>query len=255
MQLVVDIGNSNIALALHDGAEWKHTFRFETLKEESSLYYKMKIVNLFWEAGIIPSQIEKCVFSSVVPELKNCFEKILAELFSKPPIVVHPSIYPKIKLLTDNPNELGTDLFANAVAAHHLFKKDCIIVDFGTALTFTVVSKEGELLGVNIAPGLKTAIQALVGTTSQLPEVYLTLPKSAIGKNTNSAIQNGILRGYVGLVRYQLHSIRREVGEQYIAVATGGLSKILGGLQNDFEVVDMNLTIEGLRIIGEDFGT
>ncbi len=251
MLLAVDIGNSNIVLALHDDGEWKHIFRFPTLPEESSLFYKMKIVNDFWEANIVANQIDKCVLSSVVPDLRDVFEEILSELFGSPPVVVNSTIFPKLKLQIDRPDEIGTDLVANAIAANQLFNKDCIIVDFGTALTFTVVSKEGHLKGVNIAPGLQTAIQSLFGNTAQLPEVPLEMPKSAIGKNTVTAIQSGILIGYVGLVRYQLASIRAEVGEQYIAVATGGLSKILSELKEDFEEVNMDLTIEGLRLIGE----
>lgn len=251
MLLAVDIGNTNVVLALYEDSIWEKTFRLPTLPEESPLFYKMKIVNLFLEEGIPLGKIQKTVLSSVVPPLKDIFENILLELFSHQPILAKPTAYPEIKLAIDRQDEIGTDLFANAVAAYQLFQKDCIIVDFGTALTFTVVSKEGELLGVNIAPGLKTAIRALVGNTAQLPEVPLEIPKSAIGKNTMTAIQNGILLGYVGLVRHQIASIRAELGGQYIAIATGGLSKILNVLKDDFEIVDMNLTVEGLRIIGE----
>ena len=255
MLLAIDIGNSNVVLALHDGEDWKHIFRLPTLPDESSLFYKMKIVNDFLEENIDVSQIKKCVLSSVVPILRDVFEELLLELFGKPPIVVNSTIFPKLKLKLkleiDQLDEIGTDLVANAIAANQLFKKDCIVVDFGTALTFTVVSKEGHLKGVNIVPGLQTAIQSLFGNTAQLPEVPLEMPKSAIGKNTVTAIQAGILIGYVGLVRHQLASIRAEVGEQYIAVATGGLSKILAELEDDFKEVNMDLTIEGLRLIGE----
>ena len=251
MLLAIDIGNSNVVLALHDGEDWKHIFRLPTLPDESSLFYKMKIVNDFLEENIDVSQIKKCVLSSVVPILRDVFEELLLELFGKPPIVVNSTIFPKLKLEIDQLDEIGTDLVANAIAANQLFKKDCIVVDFGTALTFTVVSKEGHLKGVNIVPGLQTAIQSLFGNTAQLPEVPLEMPKSAIGKNTVTAIQAGILIGYVGLVRHQLASIRAEVGEQYIAVATGGLSKILAELEDDFKEVNMDLTIEGLRLIGE----
>jgi len=251
MLLAIDIGNSNIVLALHDDAEWKHIFRFPTLSEESSLFYKMRLVNEFLEANIAVNQIDKCVLSSVVPILRDVFEEILLELFGKSPIVVTATIFPKLKLEIDQPDEIGTDLIANAIAANQLFKKDCIVVDFGTALTFTVVSKEGHLKGVNIVPGLETAIRSLFGNTAQLPEVPLEMPKSAIGKNTVTAIQSGILIGYVGLVRHQLVSIRAEIGAQYIAVATGGLSEILSELKDDFEEVNVNLTIEGLRLIGD----
>jgi len=251
MILVVDIGNSNIVLALHNGEDWKHIFRLPTLPDESPLFYKVKILNDFLEKNIDASQIKKCVLSSVVTILRDVFEEILLGLFRKPPVIVNATIFPKLKLQIERPDEIGTDLVANAIAANQLFMKDCIIVDFGTALTFTVVSKEGHLKGVNIVPGLETAIQSLFGNTAQLPEVPLEIPKSTIGKNTVTAIQAGILIGYVGLVRHQLASIRSEVGEQYIAVATGGLSKILSELENDFEEVNMDLTIEGLRLIGE----
>jgi len=252
MLLAVDIGNSNVVLSLHDGSEWRHTMRIPTLPDESPLFYKIKIVDHFWEAGILRDNIDKCVVSSVVPMLKDSFANILLELFGAPPIIVDQELFPKLNIKMPRPDQMGSDLVANAVAVNQLFKKDCIVVDFGTALTFTVVSKEGYLMGVNIVPGLKTAIQSLVGNTAQLPEVPLELPKSAIGTNTITAIQAGILNGYVGLVRHQLAMIRAELGEQYIAVATGGLSKILTVLKDDFEVVDMNLTVEGLRIIGEE---
>ncbi|MEM6964217.1 MAG: type III pantothenate kinase [Bacteroidota bacterium] len=251
MLLAIDIGNTNVVFALYEDTIWEQTFRLPTLPNESPLFYKMKIVDYFLEAGIPLGKIQKTVVSSVVPPLVQVFENILLELFSQKPILATPKAYPKLKLAINRPDEIGTDLFANAVAAHNLFQKDCIVVDFGTALTFTVVSKAGVLLGVNIAPGLKTAIRSLVGNTAQLPEVPLELPASVIGKNTMTAIQNGILLGYVGLVRHQIASIRAELGAQYIAVATGGLSKILKVLENDFEVVDMNLTVEGLRLIGE----
>ena len=168
MLLAVDIGNSNIVIALHDGQKWAPEFRLPTLPEESLLFYKVGLMNHFWEADIKPDQINKTVLSSVVPILKDVFEQLLSELFSPPPIVIHPDIYPKLQLKIDHPDEIGTDLVANAVAANQLYQKDCIVVDFGTALTFTVVTREGQILGVNIAPGLKTAIKSLFGNTAQL---------------------------------------------------------------------------------------
>lgn len=251
MLAVIDIGNSNITLGLYDGETQEHSFRFPTLPEESVLFYKMKLVNLFLEQNIQIGQVHKSVLSSVVPSLRIVFEEILTALFSKPPIVLGRALYSQLPLQIDRPDEIGTDLVANAMAANQLFKQNCIVVDFGTALTFTVVSQKGHIIGVNIVPGLKTAIKALFGNTAQLPEVPLELPSSAIGTDTISAIQSGILIGYVGLVRHQLASIRAELNEKYIAVATGGLSKILKSLQDDFEVVDINLTMEGLRLIGE----
>ena len=168
------------------------------------------------------------------------------------PILITPSTYPKIEIQIDNPLEIGTDLVANAVAAHHQFNRDCIIVDFGTALTFTTINKEGHLLGVSIVPGLKTAVRALFSKTAQLPEVPMEIPDSALGKNTVHAIQSGIFYGYTGLVINMLSSIRKEVGQQYIAIATGGLSSSIPNLNSYFETIDPNLTLNGIRIIAQN---
>lgn len=252
MVLAIDIGNSNVVVALHDGDTWSQVWRLPTITEaDAPLFYEKRIADHLLEAGIIPGPPPRVVISSVVPQLTQAFLHIAEHLFRQPALKVAPPLYPKLKLKIDRPNEIGTDLLANAVAAHHLYQQDCIVVDFGTALTFTTVTKEGHILGVAIAPGLKTAIASLFQKTAQLPEVPLLLPETPIGKNTEHAIQSGILIGYVGLVRHMLAEIRREVGEQYIAVATGGLSSVLTPLQEDFKYIDQMLTLEGLRIIAE----
>lgn len=251
MLIAIDIGNSNVSLAINKGNKWKHFWRYPTIRDESPFFYRMKIANDLLEHDIDVDKVEKVVLSSVVPSLTPVFKDILPEIFPAPLVVVGPTIFPKISLKIDNPNEIGSDLVANAVAANTIYKKDCIVVDFGTALTFTTVSKEGEVLGVAIAPGLKTAIAALFSKTAQLPEVPLNLPKTPVGKNTIHAIQSGILVGYVGLVKHMLAEIRKEVGDQYIAVATGGLSSILTPLKEEFEDIDVELTMNGLKIIGE----
>ena len=251
MLLAVDIGNSNVVIALHDGQKWVHLLRMPTLPEESPLYYKMKVADHFFENGIDRGQVDRIILSSVVPEMRLQLASILEELFGQEVIIVGPAIYPKIPLRIVRTDQIGTDLVANAAAAYALLGKDTIVVDFGTALSITIVNAKGEIEGVNIAPGLKTAIKALVGNTAQLPEVPLEMPQSAIGKDTITAIQSGILIGYVGLVRHQLASIRSELGAQYIAVATGGLSSILTELEDEFVQVNKNWTLEGLRIIAD----
>jgi len=251
MLVAIDIGNSNVSLAINKRNKWIHFWRYPTIREESPFFYRMKIANDLLEHDIDIEKVKKVVLSSVVPSLTPVFQDILPEIFPAPLVVVGPTIYPKISLKIDNPNEIGCDLVANAVAANTIYKKDCIVVDFGTALTFTTVSKKGEILGVAIAPGLKTAIAALFSKTAQLPEVPLDLPATPVGKNTIHAIQSGILVGYVGLVKHMLAEIRKEVGAHYIAVATGGLSSILHPLKDEFEDIDVELTMNGLKIIGE----
>lgn len=251
MLLAIDIGNSNIVLGLHADEKWTNIFRIITNPEEKAAHYEAEINALFTKHMLGFSAIDTVVLSSVVPILNVEFKSLLQKMFGFEPIVLGPSTYSLLELGIERPNEIGTDLVANAAAAHHIYQKDCIIVDFGTALTFTIVNANGKILGVNIAPGLVTAVKALFGNTAQLPEVPLELPPSIIGVNTNQAIQNGILWGYVGLVRFMLQKIRAELGDQYIAVATGGLSSILHPLRDDFFAVERHLTLDGLRIIGE----
>lgn len=255
MLLAIDIGNSNVTFGLAEGGNWKHTWRLPTMGDgEALLYYEVQVTNYLLEKDVAAGEVKRVVVSTVVPALRSIFEELVFHLFRIQPIVVGPAIYPRLRLQIARPDELGTDLYANAVAAHYLFRQDCIITDFGTALTFTTVNSAGELLGVSIAPGLKTAISSLFQKTAQLPEVPLELPASAVGKNTVHAIQSGILIGYVGLVRHMLQAIRAELGQQYIAVATGGLSSILHPLENEFYAIEPNLTLDGLRLIGEEAG-
>jgi len=251
MLVAIDIGNSNVSVAINDGKKWQHFWRYPTIRDESPFFYSLRIRNHLFEHDIDVKQIKKVVLSSVVPPLTPVFQEILPDLLQKSIVTVGPGIFPSLSLKIDNPNEIGSDLIANAVAAHTIYQQDCIVVDFGTALTFTTVTKEGEVLGVAIAPGLKTAIGALFSKTAQLPEVPLNMPKMPVGKNTIHAIQSGILNGYVGLVKHMLSEIRKEVGDHYIAVATGGLSSILHPLKEEFVDIDVELTMNGLKIIGE----
>jgi len=156
-----------------------------------------------------------------------------------------------LRIRTDNPTEVGADLVANAVAAYARFQSSCIVVDFGTALTFTAVAEPGDLLGVAIAPGLNSAAGALSRDTAQLPRVQLAPPPTAIGRNTTHSIQSGLVFGYVGLVEALIGRMRQELGGRAHAVATGGLAPIIAPLTDQFAEIDPWLTLEGLRIIAE----
>lgn len=215
------------------------------------MYYQMQLSQRLLEAGITPGNVRQLILSSVVPDITPVFEHLAQHLLAKKAITLSPDNYHKLDLQIDRPNEIGTDLLANAAAAYYLYGRDSIVVDFGTALTFTTVNANGHILGVSIVPGLKTAISALFQKTAQLPEVPLELPQSAVGKNTVHSIQSGVLIGYVGLVRHMLQSIRSELGQHYQAIATGGLSSILHPLRNDFYQINPNLTLDGLRLIAE----
>jgi type III pantothenate kinase len=251
MLLAVDVGNTDTVFGLYQSGDWDYIWRTRSLVQENEIHYESKLRLHFLEAGLWFGDVETVVLSSVVPALTPAILKMLRALFGEDIIVVGPDIYPGLSIAIDHPHEIGADLIANAVAVMNRYHENCVIVDFGTALTFTTVSKDRKILGVAILPGLVTAVKALFANTAQLPEVPLELPTSAIGKNTTEAIQAGILLGYEGLVKSLLHRIRTELGGECIAVATGGLSSIIETLKNEFVEIDRKLTLDGLRVIGE----
>ncbi len=251
MFLVVDIGNSNIVLGLSEEATWQHIWRLNTSQQKEALDYATDISTLFLENDVKIRQIKKVVLSSVVPALTPVIASVLRQLFEQEIHIIGPSLYHKLNLAIDRPHEIGSDLVANAIAGFAKFKQSCIVVDFGTALTFTTVSEQGQILGVAIAPGLKTAMYSLFSNTAQLPEVPLELPPSAIGKNTTQALQAGVLLGYVGLAESLIKRIKQELRQDCKVVATGGLSAILEPVQHLFDEIDPHLTLEGIKLLGE----
>ena len=251
MLLAIDIGNTDATLGFFQEATLLHQFRIRSLTNENHVYFEYRLRNFLLENSIKLSEINKVVLSSVVPNLTGVFQEMIKNLFQLEPITVNAHIFDKIEVSIDNPDEIGSDLIANAVAAYTKYKRNCVVVDFGTALTFTTVSKEGKILGVAIAPGLRTAVKALFYNTAQLPDVPLKLPESVIGKNTVHSIQAGILWGYEGLVRNMITKIREELNGDCVALATGGLSSIITTLDGEFIEVSKELTLNGLRIIGE----
>jgi type III pantothenate kinase len=252
MILVLDIGNSDITIGVHFEQTWKHVWRIPAVADRPELFYGIRIRDYFLEAGLQTSDVSRIVVSSVVPDLTDKIINVTVTLFEKNPIVLGPDIYKKLPIQVLNPYEIGSDLVSNALAAHIRFKRNCIVVDFGTALTFTTVGAGGEVLGVAITPGLKTAIRSLSQNTAKLFEVSLEYPQSALGKNTVHAIQAGVLMGYEGLVKGMLAHIQSELNDpQCATIATGGLSSIIPSLRDHFTAIDTHLTLEGLRLVGE----
>lgn len=247
----IDAGNSNIVFAFYDEVKqhWIHEFRVKTSKKLTVLSLEKSIHLFFLENEIKIDEITGVGISSVVPEVNQVLQQFCVEYLGESCFLIGPESYGFLSVKTARPNEIGSDLMCNAYAAFERMAGPCIVVDFGTALTFTVIGEDGQILGVNIAPGLKTAIKALFSNTSKLPEVKLTLPKSLLGKDTVHAIQAGVLYGYVGLVKEMLKGIQLELGYRCHIIATGGLSSILTSLQQEFDLVDRYLTVEGVRLI------
>lgn len=252
MMLAVDIGNTDVTLGLYKEGRWAHIWRLSSALHHPELYYGIKLREFFFEAGLRTEAVNDIVVSSVVPDLTDRLVNVVKTLFEKQPVVLGPHVYDKLPIEVLNPYEIGSDLVSNALAAYTRFKANCIVVDFGTALTFTTVDAKGKILGVAIVPGLKTAIRSLSQNTAKLFDVPLVLPDSVLGKNTVHAIQAGILIGYEGLVNAMLKRIKSELNDPHCAtVATGGLSSIITSIKDEFTEVDKNLTLDGLRIISE----
>lgn len=251
MLLAIDIGNSDITLGLWKDQQWKFVWRIATKPDLSELYYGIKIRDYFFESATESNQVRSVVVSSVVPVLTEKIRNVVRTLFEKEPILLGPQMYDKLPLGILNPYEIGSDLVSNAAAAYFEHKKNCIVVDFGTALTFTTISGEGIILGVSIAPGLKTAIKSLSQNTAKLFDVPLETPPSSLGKNTVTAIQSGIMIGYEGLVRNMVAKIKAELNTDCVVIATGGLSSKIISLNDLFHSIEPHLTLDGLRRIGE----
>jgi type III pantothenate kinase len=246
--LVVDIGNSDITIGYWNDHEWKHTWRLPSNPSGPVTFYVSKLRDFFLESNIKTDLLKPVVISSVVPDLTDTLVESCRLLTDKMPIMLGPSVYPKLPIGILNPTQIGSDLVANALAAFEYFKDECLVVDFGTALTFTTISSKGEILGVAITPGLKTAIKALTQNTARLFEVPLVVPPSAMGRDTTQAIQAGVLLGHESLVIGMIERIRKEVNNPELkVVATGGLSSILPAIKNKVTVISPSLTLDGLR--------
>jgi type III pantothenate kinase len=228
MLLVIDIGNTNIVFGVYKEENWLKHWRIQTDHLKTADEYEVIFRSLLNAGKVCRSEVERIVLSSVVPSLVRPFNEMLARLFQAAQInTLHPDLYDKLPIKILNPYEIGTDLVANAVAAHHRFGKLCMVIDFGTALTFTTIGADSQIAGVAIAPGLETAVSALAGKTAQLPEIHLTPPPSVLGENTVHAIQSGIVFGYTGLVDSVIERTEKEINQKIDVVATGGFSAVI----------------------------
>lgn len=251
LHLVIDIGNSRVILCLFQGDEIKHSWSCESLPDVPLSFYEMDIRNEFLEKDYHIDWVNQITMSSVVPELTHDYAQMLYNVFHLEVTQVRYGDHQEVASATDHPSEMGTDLYCNAVAAFHLHKKGCIIVDLGTALTFTVVNAEGLILGVAIAPGIHTALKSLFERTAQLPQVPIKAPASSIGKNTTTAIQAGVIGGYIGMIRSKVSAIKAEFGQHYHVICTGGFSSELDELEEICDLIDPLHTLRGIRIYGE----
>ena len=252
MIFTMDIGNTNIKTALFEGDKMLQYWRLTTNKMMSSDEYGILLANLFRHNNMDMKAVDGIIMSSVAPSINFTIEHMVQNYFGIQPMMVVPGIRTGINLKYDNPRELGSDRIANAVAAWELYGGPCIFIDFGTATTFGVMSAKGEFLGGAICPGLKLASEALVDRAAKLPNFELVKPESAIGRNTITNLQSGIVYGHVGLVTYLIQKMKQELNApEAKVIATGGLALLVAGETDMIDVLDGTLTLKGLRLIYE----
>jgi type III pantothenate kinase len=251
MLLVIDVGNTNICGGVYKDGLLLHSLRIHTVPKKTEDEYSSIFRAILSDRGISTSQIDRVVLSSVVPALTAAMEEMCRHLFGVAPAVLGPALYLKLPIGVPKPREIGADLVADALAAWKKTGGACIVVDFGTALTFTCIGHEDAILGVSIAPGLGTAVSALSRDTAQLPYVQLAAPESAIGTDTIMSIQAGVVHGYVGLVEHLVGKMKDEIGGEVKVIATGGMCRIVASLTSVFDSVDPDLTLNGLAAIAE----
>lgn len=256
MLLAIDIGNTNIVFGVYNNDKWLNHWRIQTDHLKTADEYKVIFRSLLTADKICRTAVSEIILSSVVPSLLHPFQEMLSGLFNEATInKVHPLIYEKLPVKILNPYQIGSDLVANAVAAFQKYGNNTMVIDFGTALTFTTIGRDTEILGVAISPGLRTAVGALAGQTAQLPQIHLTPPPSVLGKNTIHAIQAGVVYGFTGLVDSIVERTETEMNVELTVVATGGLSKIVAPLTKKIKIIEPMLTLEGLVHINSFLGT
>ncbi|WP_028974270.1 type III pantothenate kinase [Spirochaeta cellobiosiphila] len=251
MLLAIDIGNSNIVFGICDEDRWVRQWRLRTDPFKMPDEYSVLFRDLLREENIVGTDLDQVIMSSVVPSLTGKIQEMTRGLAGQEPLIVGPGVKTGIKINIANPSELGTDIICNCVAAYERFKSSCIVVDFGTALTFTGLSDEGEFLGVAIAPGFQSAAEALSSHTAQLPQVWLEPPEKVLGRNTIQSIQSGVIYGYTSLVENMIDRIKKEIGKDVPVIATGGRANVVAKLTDRFTEKEPWLILEGLKIIAK----
>lgn len=249
MLLAIDIGNTNVALGIFKEDKLAATWRISTDLNRMPDEYTSMLLTLFPYKGLKTSDITGAIICSVVPPLVGTFEEMCRDYFHVLPQVVEAGIKTGVRIAMDNPREVGADRVVNAVAAYHLYGAPAIVIDLGTATTFDIVSENGDYLGGVIAPGIGISAEALFMRTAKLPRVELEAPPHVIGKNTVTAMQSGLIFGYVGLIEGLVARIQTEMKAKARVIATGGLAGIITKQTSVVEIVEPNLTLLGLRMI------
>lgn len=249
MLLALDVGNTNITAGIYNQDKLEIFWRLSTDRQRTEDEYAILLMELLERSHLCKEDITAVIIASVVPPLSFTLGKMSQKYFGTIPLEVGPGIKTGLNIRMENPREVGADRIVNAVAAFSLYGGPLIIVDFGTATTFDVISEKGDYLGGAIAPGIGISTEALFEKAAKLPRVELIPPKSVIGRSTVTSMQSGIIFGFAGQVDGIVNRMASEFLKRPRVVATGGLASLLAKHSDTIELVNPLLTLEGLKLV------
>ena len=252
MLLALDAGNTNITIGVFEGEEFKGIYRLTTKLPRTSDEFGLLIVDLIKQCGATPDDIDDVIIASVVPKIMYSLTRSIIKYFNCNPIEVKSGIKTGLKIATTNPKELGADRIVDAVAAIELYGGPIIVVDFGTATTFDLVSGDGTFVAAVTSPGIRTSAEALFKGAAKLPEVEIRKPDTILAKDTITSMQAGLFYGWLGQTEYIIKKLKEESGYTDVkVVATGGLGKLFSKESKEIEIYNPRLTLYGLKYVYE----
>lgn len=252
MILVIDVGNTNMTLGAYDGKELRATFRIMTKTPRTSDEFGVMIEQLLGTRDISVEQIEGVIIASVVPDVMHSLTGGVNRYIGSDPLIVGPGVKTGIRVVTENPRSIGADRIVDAVAAYEKYGGPVLVLDFGTATTYDLVTEDGNFAAGITAPGIRICSEALWKQTAKLPNIEIKKPKSILAQETISSMQAGLMYGQIGQTEYIIKKVKEESGlENLRVVATGGLGRTISDETDSIDIYDSSLTLDGLRIIYE----
>ncbi len=250
MLLVLDVGNTNITCGIYDGNRLAHTFRIMSKTPRTSDEFGAVLCDLAARQGVDPERIDGVAIASVVPNIMHSLIACVRKYFNKDPLVVGPGVRTGIRVDTPNPKEIGPDRIVDAAAAYEKHGGPILVLDFGTATTYDLVTADGRFTAGITAPGVRISAEALWMGTAKLPEIEIVMPGSILATDTTWSMQAGLMYGQIGQTEYIIKQVKKETGyDDMKVVATGGLGRIISNETDMIDEYDPDLTLEGLRLI------
>ncbi len=252
MLLVIDVGNTNITLGVFKENDMRASFRLTTKTARTSDEYGLVISDLLKARNLKIEEIRAVVIASVVPQIMYSLNSGIIKYLGITPLIVGAGTKTGIKIGTTNPKELGADRVVDAVAAYEIYGGPVLVIDFGTAITYDLITADGSIIAAVTCPGLRIAANALWNDTAKLPEIEIAMPDTILAKDTVTSMQAGLVFGCIGQTEYIVRRMLKEAGiDKCRVIATGGLGKIISEATDIIEVYDPNLTLKGLKIISD----